>query len=71
MGDCLFLPSVILRDGESILLDDVTIEALEDALNVPIEIIDPDPAGLLHGIEDFFGNSIEVIHAVDEGPYKE
>ena len=39
LGDQLLLPSVMLRQGEPVFLDDMTLEALEAALPVSIRIV--------------------------------
>ncbi len=39
LGDKLFLPQNVLRSGETVLLDDVTVSDLEKALQVPINIV--------------------------------
>ena len=39
LGDELLLPSVMLRQGEKIFLDDMTLQELCSSLNVPIRIV--------------------------------
>ncbi len=39
LGDELLLPSVMLREGESVFLDDMTLEKLSTLLHVPIRIV--------------------------------
>ena len=39
LGDELLLPSVMLRQGEPVFLDDMTLEALAAQLPVPIHIV--------------------------------
>ena len=39
LGDELLLPSVMLRQGEPVFLDDMTLEALAAQLPVPIRIV--------------------------------
>ncbi|WP_269616511.1 TIGR03279 family radical SAM protein [Prochlorococcus marinus] len=39
LGDELLLPSVMLRQGEKIFLDDMTLQELSSSLNVPIRIV--------------------------------
>jgi len=39
LGDTLLLPGNLLRSGESVLLDDMTIKDIENSLQVPIDII--------------------------------
>lgn len=42
LGERLVLPSVMLREFGDVFLDNMTVNALSRALNVPIEIIPPD-----------------------------
>lgn len=39
LGDVLLLPQNVLRSGERVFLDDMTVEDLEKALQVPINIV--------------------------------
>ncbi len=39
LGSVLFLPQNVLRSGEHVFLDDVTLEELESALQVPVDIV--------------------------------
>jgi NifB/MoaA-like Fe-S oxidoreductase len=39
LGDELLLPSVMLRQGEPVFLDDMTLESLAAQLPVPIRIV--------------------------------
>lgn len=40
LGDKLLIPCHMLRSGESVFLDDVTVEELEEKLNVPVVVVD-------------------------------
>jgi NifB/MoaA-like Fe-S oxidoreductase len=51
-GDALILPSVVLRDGHGVFLDDVTVTDLEQALGMPVKVVDPTPEGLLVGVRE-------------------
>ena len=39
LGDQLLLPSVMLRQGELVFLDDMTLEQLSEALQISIRIV--------------------------------
>ena len=39
LGDCLLLPCNMLRSGEEVFLDDVTVAELEEALQVKVDIV--------------------------------
>lgn len=47
----LLIPSVVLRDGDGVFLDDVSVEDVEKALGIPAIVIDPTPEGLIDGIK--------------------
>ncbi|MEK6672443.1 MAG: DUF512 domain-containing protein [Nitrospirota bacterium] len=46
----ILMPDIILRTGEHILLDDISVKDISDALNVEIRVVDSTPAGLMKGI---------------------
>lgn len=50
LGDKLLLPCHMLRSGEEVFLDDVTVSELSEYLQVPIEIVESDGADLLHHV---------------------
>ncbi|MFA9463645.1 MAG: DUF512 domain-containing protein [Velocimicrobium sp.] len=52
LGEFLILPSVLLRSGEEVLLDDITIKDIESALNIRISIADADGKSLVDTIID-------------------
>lgn len=47
LGEKLLLPCHMLRSGEEVFLDDVTVSELSEYLKVPIEIVESDGAVLL------------------------
>ncbi len=50
LGSRLLLPSVMLRSGEDVFLDDITVGQVEKALQVPIDIVKSSGNALLKGI---------------------
>ena len=50
LGDKLLLPCHMLRSGEDVFLDDVTVSELSEYLQIPIEIVDSDGAVLLYHV---------------------
>ncbi len=52
LGEFLILPSVLLRNGEEVLLDDITIKDIESALNIRISIAKADGKSLVDTILD-------------------
>ncbi len=58
LGERLLLPSCMLRYGENVLLDDVTVEQLETALGVPIAIVPSDSGFDL--IDTIMGLAVEM-----------
>lgn len=41
LGERLLIPCNMLRAGENVFLDDVTVEELEQYLGVPVQVVDP------------------------------
>lgn len=52
LGERLLLPCNMLRAGENVFLDDVTVEELEEELGVPIVVVDEGGASLVHAVID-------------------
>ncbi len=50
LGEKLLLPCHMLRSGEEVFLDDVTVSELSEYLQTPVEIVDSDGAVLLHHV---------------------
>ena len=50
LGEKLLLPCHMLRSGEEVFLDDVTVSELSEYLQIPIEIVDSDGAILLNHV---------------------
>ncbi|MFI3213632.1 MAG: DUF512 domain-containing protein [Eubacteriales bacterium] len=48
LGQCLFLPENVLRSGETVLLDDVTVGEMEKTLQVPIDIVKSSGYDFIH-----------------------
>ena len=46
------IPCNMLRSGESVFLDDVTVEELEEELQIPIVVVDEGGAEFVHAIID-------------------
>jgi len=51
-ADCLLVPSVTLRNGSDVFLDNVTLKDLSESLGMDVMVIDPTPEGLIKGITD-------------------
>lgn len=50
LGDHLLIPDVMLRHGESILLDDVTVQDMENSLQTKIRIVQSDGKSFIDSI---------------------
>ena len=48
LGEALFLPSQIVKADEPIFLDDMTVEELQNALQVPVIIVQSSGVGLFN-----------------------
>ncbi|MFA5517277.1 MAG: DUF512 domain-containing protein [Desulfuromonadales bacterium] len=52
LGDCLLVPDVMLREGEEVFLDDMTVDELRRELGIPVQIIGSSPWDLLDALEE-------------------
>jgi len=62
LGQGLLLPDVMLKEGEELFLDDMSVEQLSDKLGVPIVVIETSPWGILEGLEELAEGPVSVIH---------
>lgn len=52
LGECLLIPCNMLRAGENVFLDDVTVEEVEEQLGVPVAVVDEDGASFVHALTE-------------------
>ncbi len=52
LGQVLLVPDVVLREGEDVFLDEVSLDDLEKELGVAVRKVESTPWGLLEGLED-------------------
>lgn len=50
-GEVLFVPDVMLKEGEELFLDDVGVEDLESELGLPVMVVDSNPWGILYTLQ--------------------
>ena len=50
LGDALLLPEVLLRNGEDVLLDDMTVSNIERSLQTKVRIVQSDGKSLIDAI---------------------
>ena len=50
IGDTLYIPSVMLRSGEDVFLDDISVSDVEGALGVKVKTIKNDGAEFIASI---------------------
>lgn len=53
IGSCLLVPDVMLKEGENIFLDDVSLDMLEQRVGRPIVVFDSTPAGCYKALRSF------------------
>lgn len=56
LGSCLLLPDTMLRSGEDVFLDDVTVSELAHSLQIDVVIVKSDGANFLQGILEKLGD---------------
>jgi NifB/MoaA-like Fe-S oxidoreductase len=52
LGEFLLVPDVMLKEGEDVFLDDLSLLDLERELGVRVSKVSSTPWGILEGIED-------------------
>ena len=52
LGERLLIPCNMLRAGENVFLDDVTVEEVEEQLGVPVAVVDEDGASFVHALTE-------------------
>ena len=48
--EMVLVPDTVLKNGEDIFLDDITLKDMEEALSIPVRKIESTPEGLIRGI---------------------
>ncbi|MFK5925799.1 MAG: DUF512 domain-containing protein [Desulfuromusa sp.] len=61
LGSGLLIPDVMLKDRNRFFLDNVSIEDIESALQLPVIAVESSPWGIIDGLELLAGGSVEVI----------
>ena len=61
LGSGVLVPEVMLKDGQNLFLDDVTIADLSLALQVPVIAVENSPWGILDGMEQLESGAIEIV----------
>lgn len=60
-GRAVLIPEVMLKSGQQVFLDDVSIDQLKLELEVPIEVVEASAWGVLEGLERLADGSVDVI----------
>lgn len=56
LGEVLFIPDILLRDGAGSLIDDYTLDMIEEKLGVPVVPFGNTPGGFVDALEFWVGN---------------
>lgn len=62
LGQGLILPDVMLKDGEQLFLDDLTVDDLRNELGVPVIVVENSPWGILEGLESLANGLVNIVH---------
>jgi len=62
LGRGVLIPDVMLREGEQVLLDDISVDELVAKLGVPVVAVESSPWGIFEGLEALAGGAVSVIH---------
>jgi len=55
LGDLVLIPDVMIKEGEGMFLDDVTLEELEDELGKPVLVVESTPFGIYDALVENAG----------------
>lgn len=61
LGDGVLIPDVMLKNGEDMFLDDLSVDLIKSRLNTSVLVVDSSPWGVLEGLE-LLADGPEVIH---------
>ncbi len=61
LGEGVLLPDVMLKEGERLLLDDMSVETLAANLDCQVLVIESSPWGILQGLEALESGPVEII----------
>ena len=62
LGECVLLPQNVLKSDERIFLDDITVDMLEKALQVPVDIVKSSGQDFVNAVlGEFAGENLEEI----------
>jgi len=52
LGELVFVPDVMMKEGEGVFLDDLTVEDLERELGRPVVVVEATPFGIYQALEE-------------------
>lgn len=53
LGDLVLVPDVMMKEGEGVFLDDLTVEDLERELGKPVLVVESNPFGIYDAVKEF------------------
>lgn len=62
LGQALFIPEVMLKDDETVFLDDMTVVELERQLDTTVRVIENTPWGVLDALEALADSPVDVFY---------
>lgn len=55
LGDLVLVPDVMMKEGEGVFLDDLTLEDLERELGKPVQVVESNPFGIYDALTESTG----------------
>lgn len=52
LGDLVLVPDVMLKEGEGVFIDDLTVDDLERELGKPVQVVESTPYGIYDALAD-------------------
>jgi putative radical SAM enzyme (TIGR03279 family) len=57
LGDLVLVPDVMMKEGEGVFLDDLTLEDLERELGKPVQVVESNPFGIYDALAENAGKA--------------
>jgi putative radical SAM enzyme (TIGR03279 family) len=57
LGDAVLVPDVMIKEGEGMFLDDLTVDELSERLGKPVQVVESNPYGIYQALEGLAGRA--------------
>jgi putative radical SAM enzyme (TIGR03279 family) len=57
LGDAVLVPDVMIKEGEGMFLDDLTVDELSERLGKPVQVVESNPYGIYQALDELAGRA--------------